>query len=119
MNRKDKIEIRRFEKYWEKQGRKDFFTWVHRYLRLNNELLADNTYQGIYDLFRKTLILYLRKDIDCEDVNDEDLGEVIDSLADIFNNDNAIYVNKYKPVVNELYDFYKKYPNYLNKVRIT
>ncbi len=37
MRVKEKIKIRRFERYWNKQGRKDLFTWVHRYLRLHSD----------------------------------------------------------------------------------
>ena len=63
MASKEKIKTRRFKKYWEKQGRKDLFTWVHRYLRLHNELLVDNVYQDIYDYCRNALKEYLKKDV--------------------------------------------------------
>lgn len=107
MKLKDKIKARRTDKYWEKQGRKDLFTWVHRYLRLHNELLVDSVYQGIYDYCRITLIEYLKKDIKNKKVTEERLGELVDVLADDFNKDGAEWVNEFKAVVDELYKSYK------------
>ncbi len=98
---------RRFKKYWEKEGRKDLFTWVHRYLRLHSELLEDNVYQNIYDYYRNTLITYLKKDLKDKKCDDVKLGELVDTFADVFNNEEPELVNKYKPVVDELYKFWK------------
>lgn len=61
MNLKFKLKVRRFEKYWKKRGRKDLFTWLHRYLRLHNDLLEENVYQSMYDYFRKTLVWHIKK----------------------------------------------------------
>ena len=61
---KEKLQVLHFEKYWEKQGGKDLFTWVHRYLRLHRELLADKVYQDMYDYHREMLIAYVKNDID-------------------------------------------------------
>ena len=119
MRSKDKKDIRRFERYWEKQGRQDMFTWVHRYLRLHRELLEDSAYQSLYDFHRATLILYLRKDLNDNKTDDAKLGELIDVLADIFNRNEAERVNKYKPVVDELYKVWKENPKLLNNIRIT
>ncbi len=118
MRSKDKKEIRRFEKYWEKQGRKDLFTWVHRYLRLHSELLEDSVYQSLYNFHRDTLIAYLKKDINDKKTDDVKLGEVIDVLADIFNKNEGELVNKYKPVVDEIYEFWKEHPNVISDIRI-
>lgn len=118
MRLKEKLKIRRIGKWWKKQGRKDLFTWVHRYLRLHKELLADSVYQNMYDYHRNTLIAYLRKEVRDKKSEDEKLGEVVDVLADIFNSENAERVNKYKPVVDELYDFTKKNPTTINDIRI-
>ncbi len=118
MKLKDKIKTRRIDKYWEKQGRKDLFTWVHRYLRLHNELLVDNVYQNIYDYYRSTLILYLKKDVRNKKLTDEKLGELVDVLADIFNKDAADRVDEYKVVVDELYKSCKEYPDILGEIHI-
>lgn len=77
MTLKEKRKVRRFERYWKKQGRKDLFTWVHRYLRLHSELLAD-----------------------------------------IYNRNGAEQVNKYKPLVDDLYKFWKENPNTIHDIRI-
>ena len=45
MDRKEKRKIRCFERYRFKRGRKELFTWLHRYLRLNKDLLEDNIYK--------------------------------------------------------------------------
>ena len=94
MTLKEKIKYRRFEKYWKKHGRKDLFTWVHRYLRLHNEVLADSVYQNMYDYHRNTLIAYLKKDVNNKKFDDTTLGELVDVLADIFNKEEAELVNK-------------------------
>ena len=108
MKLKDKIKIRRFNKFWEKQGRKDMFTWAHRYLRLHSDLLEDNVYQIIYDFVRNELTNYLKNDIDLKNVDDLKLNEIIDALADAFNEKEYESVNKYKPLVDELYNHYKE-----------
>ena len=51
MDRKEKRKIRRFERYWFKRGRKELFTWLHRYLRLNKDLLEDNIYKEMSNDF--------------------------------------------------------------------
>ncbi len=103
-----KLNIHRFQKYWEKQGRRDLFTWVHRYLRLHSELLADSIYQNIYDYHRNTLITYLKNDTKNEEFNTAQLGEILDSFADIFNKYSAERVEKYKWLVEELYTIWGK-----------
>ncbi|MBE5733487.1 MAG: hypothetical protein E7347_00375 [Clostridiales bacterium] len=114
----EKLNARRFERYWEKKGRKDMFTWVHRYLRLHIELLDDSVYQEIYDYYRNTLIEYVKKDIGDKKIDNEKLGELVDTLANIINKDHADVVNKYKVVVDEIYDFWKRYPNIPKDIHI-
>ncbi|MBQ3220018.1 MAG: hypothetical protein IJB32_05455 [Clostridia bacterium] len=107
----DKINEQRAQKYWNKQGKKDMFTFVHRYLRLHNELLADRDYQSMYDYFRSTLMESLKTDLKNEKLNDWKLGELVDDFADDFNNNEPELVNKYKEVVEELYKAWKENPN--------
>ena len=118
MTLNEKLKIRSFEKYWKKQGRKNLFTWIHRYLRLNSELLDDIVYQNMYNYHRNTLIAYLKKDIDNKRTDDLQLGKLVDVLADIFNKDEAERVNKYKPLVDELYKFWKENTNAIKDIRI-
>ena len=115
---KEKLKVRRFERYWKKQGRKDLFSWVHRYLRLHSELLANNIYQNMYDYHRNTLIAYLKNDINNKKLDDTQLGELVDVLADIFNKDNAEQVNKYKSLVDELYKFWKEKTSRIKEILI-
>ena len=84
------------------------FTWVHRYLRLHSELLEDGVYQNMYDYHRNTLITYLKNDIKDKKADDLKLGKLVDMLADIFNEKASEQVNKCKPLVDELYKFWKK-----------
>lgn len=114
MRIKEKLKVRRFKKNCEKQVRKDLFTWVHRYLRLHRELLIDSVYQNIYDYYRNTLIAYLKNDIDNNMFDDVELGELVDVFADIFNKDSAEIVNKYKLLVQELYNSWKENPHIIN-----
>ena len=107
---------KRFEKYWQKEGKKDLFTWVHRYLRLNSELLADPFYNYMYEYYRKAIISCLKKDVQNKKTTDNKLGELVDILADIFNKDNAEYVNKYKELVEEIYNFWKKDYNKIKEI---
>lgn len=118
MTLKEKLKACRVERYWKKQCRKDLFTWVHRYLRLHSELLVDSVYQNMYDYHRNTLIAYLKNDIDNKKFNDTKLGELVDVLADIFNKDEAEQVNKYKSLVDELYEFWKENLSTINEIRI-
>ena len=117
MSLKDKIRLRNFEEYWDKKGRRDMFTWMHRYLRLHSELLVDSDYKKIYDYCLNTLIAYIKKDGIDRKVEDSEIGDLIEVLADIFNRDNVEYVNKYKPVVDELYNCWKEYPT-ANEIRV-
>ena len=84
MTLKEKLKVRRFERYWKKQGRKDLFTWIYRYLRLHSELLDDSVYQEMFDYHRNTLIAYVKRDGKRKNTSDKEYGEMIDELADIF-----------------------------------
>lgn len=108
MTLKEKWEVRRFEWYWTKQGRKDMFTWVHRYLRLHNELLADSVYQYMYHYQRNALIEYVKCDVKGKKMSDEEYGALIDALADIYNQSRAEKVDKYKLLVGCLYVLWKE-----------
>lgn len=105
---KEQFKVRSFKKYWKKQGRKDLFTWVHRYLRLHSELLTDSVYQNMYNYHRDTLIEYLKNDIGKTKMDNTQLGELVDVLADIYNKTSAEQVNKCKSLVEELYEFWKE-----------
>ncbi len=113
MTLKGKLNVRRLERYWKKQGRKNTFTWVYRYLRLHSELLEDSVYQALYDYHRNTLIAYLKRDVNRKNTSDKEYGELIDVLADIYNRNGAERVNKYKPFVDELYRFWKENPDFM------
>ena len=108
MELENKMRISSFFKYWKKQGRKDMFTWLHRYLRLHSDLLEDSVYQNLYDYIRNELIKYLKKDVDCKKVVDTELGDIVDVLADLFNEGEPERVNKYKPFIDELYKYHKE-----------
>ena len=118
MTLKEKWKFRRFERYWHKQGRKDLFTWVHRYLRLHSELLDDSVYQEMFDYHRNTLIAYVKRDVKRKNTTDKEYGELIDVLADIYNKNGAERVNKCKPLVDELYNFWKENPDAIHDIRI-
>ena len=113
-----KQKVCRLERYWKKQGRKDMFTWVHRYLRLHSELLEDSIYKEMFDYYRNTLIAYSKKDIKDKKSDDTQLGELVDVCADIFNKNAAVRVNKYKPLVEELYSFWKENPDIICDIRV-
>ncbi len=87
------------------------FTWVHRYLRLHSELLDDSVYQEMFDYYRNTLIAYFKCDVKRENTSDKGYGELIDVLADIYNQNDAERVNKCKPLVDNLYKFWKESPS--------
>ena len=116
MKLKEKIKIFLFKRKWKKEKRKECFTWVHRYLRLHSELLADSIYQEMYDYHRNTLIAYHNKEM--KNNKNINWGEAIDVLADMFNRRSPERVNEYKTLVEELYRFWKKNPNKINKIRI-
>jgi hypothetical protein len=115
---KDKLKTRRFERHFKKQGRKDLFTWVHRYLRLHNDLLGDSIYQKMYNYHRDTLIAYLKRDVKGKNTSDKEYGEMIDELADIFNRNSAERVNKYQSLVETLYNHWKENPALNHDIRI-
>ncbi len=118
MTLREKLKIRRIERSWNKYGRKDTFTWVHRYLRLHSELLEDPVYQEIFYYNRATLIAYMKKEAKRKNTSDEQIGDVLDVLADIFNENAAERVNKYKPLIDILYKFWKDNPNKIKDIRI-
>ena len=118
MNIIDKIKIRRIERKWKKYGRKDYFTWVHRYFRLHKELIEDDIYKEIYEYTRNTLIKYYKRDVKRKDTSDKEYGELIDVLADIFNKTSADRVDKLKKTVERLYDFWVKHPDLKKEIRI-
>ena len=118
MTLKEKLKISHIKRYWKKHGRKNLFTWIHRYLRLHSELLVDSIYKNIYDYICNTLVAYLKKDVKNRKLDDIQLGEVIDALADVFNKVEAERVNKYKAVVDDLYEFWKENPCAIDKIHI-
>ena len=118
MTKKEKLKIAKFEKYWKEKGRQDNFTWTHRYLRLHSDLLEDPVYKNLYDYTRKTLIAYIRRDLGDMEHSDEEIGMIIDLLADLFNEDHPKSVNRYKVLIEAQYPIWKEYPLNLNDIRI-
>ncbi|MBQ8657743.1 MAG: hypothetical protein IJ506_01270 [Clostridia bacterium] len=111
MTMKERLKMRRLERNLKKDARKNILTWVHRYFRLHIELLEDGVYKEIYEYHRKTLIEYLKRDLKGAKLDDTQLGELVDSVADIFNKNAAERVNKYKSLVDELYIFWQENPD--------
>ena len=114
MEIKDKARCQ--DQYWQKEGKKDLFTWVHRYLRLHSELLVDFIYKDMYEYYRNAIISCLKKDVESKKLKDSKLGKLADTLADIFNKDNAEYVNKYKALVEEIYNIWKVDSNKIKEI---
>lgn len=109
---------RQYQKRYNKKIRKDLFTWLHRYLRLHNELLSDKSYQIMYDYVRATLIAYLKHDVETQECDNETIGEVVDTLADIFNKANPKSVENHKPLVIIFHDLWDGEADLMNKIRI-
>lgn len=97
-------DVRRAQRYWKQRGRKDFFKWLYRYLRLHKELLSDGDYQHMYEYIQKTLIAYMRRDMNCTNAEDELLIMFIDKHADVFNESEPERVEKFQWVVEYLHD---------------
>ncbi|MBQ8295107.1 MAG: hypothetical protein IJX87_01595 [Clostridia bacterium] len=114
----ERIKRWRRHRRWFKYGRKDMFTWVHRYLRLHSELLEDPVYREMFDYHRNTLIAYVKRDMKRKNTSDKEYGELIDVLADIYNKNGAERVNKFKPLVDKLYRSWKTYPHLIGVIRI-
>ena len=114
----EKLKEKRFKKYWDRQGKKDLFTWVFRYLRLHSELLSDTSFLNLYNSCRNILVSYLRKDMNGKEVNDSQLEELIDALTDEFNENEPELVNQYKIAVDELNKLLKENPNILTEIYI-
>ncbi|MBR2614687.1 MAG: hypothetical protein IKC71_03725 [Clostridia bacterium] len=90
----------------DKARKRDLFTWAHRYLRLHNELLVEEVYKKVYDYCRNNLITLLKKDIKNNKLEDSKLGEIVDTIADLFNKENIEKVNKNKFLVEEVYKLF-------------
>ncbi len=99
-------EVKLLEKWWKQYGREQLFTRVYRYLRLRRELLGNPVYQDMFDYCRATLITYLKKESPHK-ISEAQLGETVDTLADIFNENSKEKVHTYKPMVDILYDAWK------------
>ena len=102
--------VKNNEKIWQKGTGKRIATWVHRYLRLHAELLEDAIYKDIYDYHRGMLIACLKRKTKKKRATDEDLGELADVLANIFNRSSPDRVNAYKPLVDTLYTVWRICP---------
>ena len=114
-----KLKTRRIERWWNKYGRKDAFIWTYRYLRLHRELLEDPVYQEMFDYHRAALMAYLKRDLKNKNMKDEESGELVDVLTDIFNRSAAERVNAYKPMIDNLYDIWKNTPDKIKEIRKT
>ena len=113
-----RFKLWQMERRWEKYGRKEAFTWVHRYLRLHSELLEDPIYRDMYNYHRATLVAYMRRDHKNKKSTDEERGKLVDVLADLFNKSSADRVNAYKPLVDVLYDDWGNMSDEMKEVRI-
>ena len=112
------MNIKKFEKYWKKQGRKSLFMWVYRYLRLHKELLEDSVYKEMFEYHRATILVYMKRDFGNEETSDEESGELLDFVTDAFNGVSAERLNAYKPLVESLYQFWKSNPEERREIRI-
>lgn len=79
--------------------KEELFTWGHRYLRLHKELLADCFCAYMYQKFRSVLIEQLRKKLGGYGKTQEEFGEFVDSLADMYNREHAEEVHKFTCVL--------------------
>ena len=118
MAQEKKLSIRRFDRLWKKEGRREMFSGVHRYLRLHKELLEDPIYQKLYDYTRNTLIAYFKRDFKSKKASDEEYGKFIDRLADILSERSAEQVETFQWTVEKLYELDKAYPSLHNEIKI-
>ncbi len=118
MAQEKKLSIRRFDRLWKKEGRREMFSGVHRYLRLHKELLEDPIYQKLYDYTRNTLIAYFKRDFKSKKASDEECGKFIDRLADTVNKDFAEQTQTFQSTVEKLYELDKAYPSLHNEIKI-
>lgn len=95
------------------QKKEDIFAqivhiWMYRYLRAHPELLLDSIYLEMHNLIREILIEDLRKNLEKKDKDDEELGNLIDSLTDIFIREHPENLDNGKRLVRDMYRKMKK-----------
>ena len=115
MKSKEKIKNNTIEEELKQQNKREMFTWMHRYLRLHDELLSDEDYKNIYDYLRDSLVECLEKDMPETNFDNQQLGSMIDTIADIFNKKDAEQSEKLKPLVDEFYKIWKENPDAIKK----
>ena len=119
MKTKEKRKTKKAPPRLNAQVRKDMFTWVHRYLRLHSELLVDDEiYKKMFEYHRSTLAAYVKKELKLTGISDGQLNDLIDTLADTFNETGSDFVEQYKPLVDELYRCWKANPEVKREIRI-
>lgn len=96
----------------------EFATFRAGLLSDNSELLDDSVYQEMFDYHRNTFIAYVKRDGKRKNTSDKEYGEIIDILADIYNRNEAERVSKCKPLVDDLYKFWKENPDSIKDIRI-
>ena len=103
MRRKNGLRARPSFRRLEEEWRIEWFTWVHRYLRLHQEMLDDKAYQDIYAHTRNVLAMDFKRQVRDECLTDEDYGELVDTFADLYGEDHPEKVNKRVVLVEFLY----------------
>ena len=102
-----KSKVRQIEKRWKSRGERRIATSLHCYLRLHKELLEDPIYQSMYDYFRFKVMVYYKKE-GGKRKKEEEIGEIVDVVADVLNKSTIKRVDIYKPLVEGLYQFWKE-----------
>lgn len=113
-----KFKMWRADRRWKKYGRREYFTWLHRYFRLHRELLEDPVYKDMYEYYRATLIAYRKRDGKKCSIDESLLGESIDVYADVLNFECAEGVNAYKNTIERTHSLWKNDTNMIKEIRI-
>ncbi len=113
------LKIMRIERRANKHGREELCKQIHRYFRLHRELLEDSVYKEIYDYYRATLIVYLKKDLRDNMLDDAGIGDLIDMFADYYNKKHAAEnTTACRAVIDERYKTWQKLPDKCKRIRI-
>ena len=98
-----KWRAKRIKMKWEREEKYKLYNKIYRYLCLHKELLEDPVYEKLFYFCRIGIIAYLKNDRKMGKKPDEELGELLDVLTDIYNRSYADSVEEYKPVVEGFY----------------
>lgn len=86
-----------------KEDETTYYDLIHRYYRIENHLLLDNKHKQLYDFARNKLIEY-HTPLNSGYFTQQQMGEIIDFIADKFIENNANLVLKSQPQIQQLYD---------------